>query len=395
LRGARSRVKLTLGEDEGIVLLDDEIINPGTVRQAWPAHNRPLSASLLSLQLDNRASQFSLGGLYDLFGSGDWPDLAVRLYHGFELPDESVDWLLIYYGSLVELRQLEHGEGLQHNATLQAQDFVHEKLKTLIGTPDADGKRRPFMHGIYMQGSELEDTEEPEITEPEKDGTGSATLHLYKPENYTGNEDVEYLVQAQSQGRINVVLFRWSRDKGQTWSGEDYYTYGFYAPVHLENQVRIYWRGGADHHFEEGDYWTFTAKAKRLKYFLPGAPFLAVTGVYLNDELLLTGFELDKEEGYVKLLGISGVVTARVVKDVITNPVDVIADILDHIGLGPWQDSARFAQARYDLMDFYFGVSFENVTAAAAIQQICAMALIDFWIEVDKIALQVYLGEEA
>ena len=99
------------------------------------------------------------------------------------------------------------------------------------------------------------------------------------------------------------------------------------------------------------------------------------------------------DTGEVNLIGNSGFLDARVVKSETTNPVDIITEILDEVGLTDYVDEVSFSNARQDLADYQIGVRFEGVAAWKAIQAVCVTCLIFFWIDSNKIYVSAYTGE--
>jgi len=93
------------------------------------------------------------------------------------------------------------------------------------------------------------------------------------------------------------------------------------------------------------------------------------------------------------MVGNSGLVDGRVVKSETTNPVDIITEILNGLGLQDFVDEVSFSNAKQDLADYQIGVRFENVAAWKAIQHVCTTCLIFFWIDANKIYVSAYTGE--
>lgn len=101
------------------------------------------------------------------------------------------------------------------------------------------------------------------------------------------------------------------------------------------------------------------------------------------------------DTGEINLVGSSGFVDARVVKSETTNPIDIIQEILDEVGLTDYVDLVSFGNARQELADYQIGVRFEGVAAWKAIQVICTTCLIFFWIDANTIYVSAYTGETA
>ena len=115
------------------------------------------------------------------------------------------------------------------------------------------------------------------------------------------------------------------------------------------------------------DTFSFTASAKRVKFVIPGAPFLEISNVYLNGVEIFDSSP-DIATGELTVAGSSGLVDARVVKSATYNPIDIIEEILAAVGLSSYIDAVSFSNAKRDLMDYEIGVRFEAVAAWKAIQ---------------------------
>jgi hypothetical protein len=98
--------------------------------------------------------------------------------------------------------------------------------------------------------------------------------------------------------------------------------------------------------------------------------------------------------GRITVIGTSAQVSARVVKDGTTHPVDMVADILAEVGLEAVIHQDSFALAKSLTPEYAIGISFENFTAAQAIREIVRRCLYDLWIDFGEIKIRAYLGED-
>ena len=143
-----------------------------------------------------------------------------------------------------------------------------------------------------------------------------------------------------------------------------------------------------------GDRWTFTASPPVYHYQVFGAPFEAITAVYLSGEEDDDRVTKDASTGLIQVSGKNASVSARVVKDHTIHPVDMVADILAEVGLDQAIDQDSFALAKSLTPEYVIGVSFENLTAAQAIREIVRRCLYDLWIDFGEIKIRAYLGED-
>jgi len=392
LRGALSRLKLLLGESPQHTILDNEILTGGRIYSETAFFLNPIRKTVLAVQLDNRNGQWCPNGTYFLFSGTDWQNNLVEFYHGFEPPGQNPEWLLLFRGRLQEVENIGQAFEEQHQIRLVAVDDIWLKLQAKIGAPAADGTRQPYMHGPYRLKAEFQETSPAQASTVTKTGSGSATLVVYQPENYTGQEDTTYRLEAETTGEIGTATFKWSKDNGQTWEKKEVVTVTYGQPVLLEHGLRVYWIGGAGDDFVTGDTFTFTMTAARNRYLLPGAPFEEVTGIFWHDTEL-TDYDLNLQTGELNLKGLAGSVEARVVKDAMLHPVDIIADILTEVGLADYMDEASFSQAKMDTLEYSCGVCFENTAALDAVQALVSNFLYEFWIEFGQVKIRAYLGD--
>ncbi len=375
-----------------MVLPESEIINPGDISTSLSVDFANLPAGENTLLMDNRSRQWIPGGGSFYLQAIPWFKKFVKVYHGFEVPGGEVEWLLLYVGQIEKISGMTHGWGQAHTARLETVDLVMKLLAYKIGAPDADGGRRPFMRGYWQARAELTGVTEP-ICDVQKQGSGSATLFVADDEAYVGTGDALYSVEIENSGEVGAVNFRWSKDQGHTWVATGLRTAGINEPVELEENLTIYWCGGLGTDLVAGDRWQIAAYSRAFHYLIAGAPFEAMTGVAVNGEKNRPGVSAAAETGTITVKGGGGEVTARVVKDTRTHPVDIILDILTEVGLESYIDEESFNRARSDTLEYAIGVCFENVAAGQAILQIVKNCLFDFWVEFGCIRIRAYLGE--
>ena len=101
----------------------------------------------------------------------------------------------------------------------------------------------------------------------------------------------------------------------------------------LEEGLSVYWESGLGSDLVAGDRWTFAASPPIYHYQVFGAPFEAITAVYLSGEEDDDRVTKDAATGLIQVSGKNASVSARVVKDHTTHPVDMVADILAEVGL--------------------------------------------------------------
>ncbi|MFP3866873.1 MAG: hypothetical protein ACLFUU_01755 [Desulfobacteraceae bacterium] len=382
-----------LGLEGQIHLADSEIISPGEIAVDMALDFSDIRAGSHDLEVDNRKRQWIPGGGSFYLQELPWYRKFIRLYHGFELANGAVEWQLLYIGKLLKISQIGHSWQGRHTALLETADLIMEGLQKKIGVPDEDGRRRPFMRGYYRERAELTGTDESFCSAPQKTGSGAATLSIVDDSKYSGHSDTAYIIEAETDGELGVATCRWSKDGGHTWEKTEIVTVGSASPLALEQGLEIYWNSGAGTDFVAGDQWQFTAHPKVYHYWVVGAPFQAITGTYLNDEEITGAAAAQAETGEITLVGKSGQVEVRVIKDETTHPVDIIEDILTEVGLADYISPDLFAQARSDTLEYNIGVQFEDLEAARAIQAIVAACLYEFWVDFGEIKIRAYLGE--
>ena len=125
-----------------------------------------------------------------------------------------------------------------------------------------------------------------------------------------------------------------------------------------------------------------------------GAPFEAITAIYLNDEEVWEGVTADLETGDILVTGQTAQVSARVVKDGTTHPVDIMLDILAEVGLSEAVNQEAFDLAKSLTPEYAVGVCFENVPASQALREILQCSLYDLWVDFGEIKTRAYLGED-
>lgn len=375
-----------------LALPESEIIEPGRVKLDLARDFSELRAGDHVLVMDNRLGQW-LNRAESFFLQGeDWTQKQVALYHGWELPAGGVEWQLVYQGVLQRLSGLAHGWQPRHRVQLESQDWVAATLKKVIGAPSAAGNRQPFMRGAYRARGELLQTVPTVLSEPVKTGSGSAALMLLG--TYRGQYSQDYFLEVESGGEVESATFRWSINGGQSWQQTGRKTAGADNPVTLEQGLSVYWESGSGADLVAGDSWSFTATPTVYQYQVYGAPFTAITAVYLNGEETTDRVVAEAATGLVQVTGRSAQVKAQVVKDNTTHPVDIIADILAEVALNQAIHQDAFALAKSLTPEYSIGVRFENLTAAQALREIVKRCLFDLWVDSGEIKLRAYLGED-
>jgi hypothetical protein len=375
-----------------LTLPEREVIDPGGVQVELARDFSELRTADHVLALDNRQGQWlnQPGNAY--FQGLDWTQKQLALYHGWELADGTVAWQLLYQGVVQRLAGMTHGWSKVHRVRLESQDGVAAGLKQMIGAPAATGDRRPFMRGTYLARGELTKTIPAATSEISRTASGSATLNLQG--TYRGDYLQNYLLEVETSGEVGSATFRWSHNQGQSWQKTGLATAGADGPVELEEGLSVYWESGLGADLVAGDRWTFTAFPPIYHYQIFGAPFETITAIYLDGEEDDDRVTAEASTGLIQVSGRNAQVEARVVKDHTTHPVDIVADILEEVGLGQAIHQDSFALAKSLTPEYAFGVRFENFTAAQAIREIVRRSLYDLWIDFGEIKIRPYLGED-
>lgn len=382
--GLRLQGRLTIPERE--------IIDAGEVRVSLARDFSEHGVGDHTLVLDNREGQWLPRATNFPFLGLPQEQKRVDLFHGWELPDGSMEWLLVYRGVVERLTGMAHGWQERHRVTLESRDWIAHRLKKRIGTPSAEGDRQPFIRGVYLARGELVETTPAQVSAPEKTGSGSATMRVLG--TYRGRIDQNYLIQIESAGEVGVSTFRWSTNEGQSWREIGIIAAGAEDPVELEEGLAVYWESGIGEDFAAGDRFSFLAEASVYHYQVFGAPFSRIASIYLNGEETWEGVKAYPETGLVLVTGQSAMVEARVVKDATTHPVDIVSDILTEVGLAEAIDQDAFELAKSLTPDYAVGVCFENITAAQAIREIIRRTLYDLWVDFGEIKIRAYLGDD-
>jgi hypothetical protein len=375
-----------------LTLPEREIIDPGGVRVELARDFSELRTGDHVLVLDNRAGQWLNRADNAYLQEPDWTRKQLALSHGWELPDGTVAWQLLYQGVVQRLSGMAHGWRQPHRVRLESQDAITAALKQKIGAPADTGERRPFMRGAYLARGELIRVVEAGVGDISRTGSGSGGLNLLG--TYRGDYLQDYLVEAESSGEVGSATFRWSLDQGQSWQKTGLAASGADNPVGLNEGLSVFWEPGVGPDLVAGDRWTFTAVPAVYHYQVFGAPFEAITAVYLSGEEDDARVTKDATTGLIQVSGKNASVSARVVKDHTTHPVDMVADILAAVGLSAAIHQDSFALAKSLTPEYALGVSFENLTAAQAIREIVRRCLYDLWIDFGQIKIRAYLGED-
>ena len=203
-----------------------------------------------------------------------------------------------------------------------------------------------------------------------------------------------YYLQIEATGEVGSATFRWSINGGQSWEKTGLICGGADNPVTLSEGLSVYWQPGIGTDLAAGDVCTFTAQAPIYTYSLAGAPFEAITAIYLNDEEVFEGVSANLETGDVLVTGQTAQVSARVVKDSITHPVDIMVDILAAVGLSEAVDQESFNLAKSLTPEYVVGACFENISASQALREVLQRCLYDLWVDFGMIKIRAYLGED-
>lgn len=375
----------------GIIEINEaDIIDCGNLIATRPAFFHDIHGETHVLTLDNRRRQWIPGHQNFLMQDGLWYGKEIHIYTGFELPTGQVDWVLQYVGRIRDIRDISNSFTGKHQAKIFSSLLIHEVLAAVIGAPAASGARQPFLAGYYKARADLVESTDPYVGTVVKTGTGSADLVVTgTPYNDVDND---FLVAAESTGEIGTATFRWSMDGGASWEKSGIVSMSSVNPFRLRDGVFIHFTAGTGTELVTWDIFSFTAYARRTKYVVAGAPFLEITNVYFNG-VEIFDYTVDLDTGELTLIGNSGFVDARVVKSETSNPIDIISEILEEVGLTDKIDEISFSNARQELSDYQIGVRFEGVPAWKAIQAVCTTCLIFFWIDSNTIYVSAYTGE--
>ena len=372
-------------------LPEQEIIDPGGLQVELARDFSELRADH-ALVLDNRLGQW-LNRPGNAYLQGlDLTQMQLSLYHGWELADGTVTWQQLYQGAVQQLSGMAHGWSQQHRVRLESQDGVAAKLKQMVGAPAQTGERRPFMRGTYLAQGEMTQVIPAATSEIAWTGSGSADLNLLG--TYRGDYPQDYVLEVEAGGEVGSATFRWSHDQGQSWQKTGLVAGGPDAPLQLEDGLSVSWESGVGQDLVAGDRWSFTAIPPVYCYQVFGAPFQAITAVYLDGEIDDDRVTADAGTGLIQVSGKNAQVQARVVKDDTTHPVDIVTDILAEVGLSPAIHQDSFGLAKSLTPEYAIGVRFENVSAAQVIREIVRRCLYDLWIDFGEIKIRAYLGED-
>ena len=374
-----------------VAIPEGDILDCQPIVAQRPVYFHDLTGLTHTLTVDNSRRQWLPGHGDFLMADGLWHGKELRLYTGFDLPNGETAWILQYVGRLQDIREITNGPTGRRQAKLMSTPALYEALQGLIGAPATDGQRRPFLAGAYRVRAELVESQPPRLGEVSKNGAGSAQLvALGEP---TNTQDLDFLIEAETTGEIATATFRWSVDGGASWERTGVLSVTSSTPCRLRDGVLIYFVPGAGTDLVAGDTFRFTASARSSRYVAAGGPFLAFTNIYFNGAEIFA-YEAHPDLGEVILKGPTGVVEVRLEKSALSNPVDIIREILHLAGVADRLDTVSYTTAKQALADYQIGVRFEGVTAWKAIQAICSTCLIFFWIEGNHYYLAAYTGEE-
>ncbi len=369
-----------------------DLINPGEVRVDLARDFSGLQSGSHVLRLDNREAQWLPGGSnFSLLGL-PFEEKRLILYHGFELPNGQVEWLPLYQGALTRLGNMTDGWQERHRVEVETEDWITHCLNRRLGAPTPEGERRPFMRGFYRVRGELVEVTPAGVSAPTKSGSGSANLQILG--DFRGDEVTNYLLQINTTGEVGTATFSWSINNGQSWEKTGITCGGAENPVTLADGLAVFWQPGIMTDLVSGDRFTFTARAPIYRYRLAGAPFAAITTIYLNNEAVWEGVTAEPATGDILVTGRSAQISARVVKDDTTHPVDIMLDVLSEVGLDEAINRESFDLAKSLTPEYAVGVCFENIPASQALREILRRTLYDLWVDFGEIKIRAYLGEE-
>ncbi|MFW6122648.1 MAG: hypothetical protein ACOC6L_00250 [Thermodesulfobacteriota bacterium] len=371
---------------------ESEILNPGEVQVELTRDFAGLKSGSHVLGMDNRESQWLPNGGSFYFLGLPWAEKRLALYHGFELPNGRVEWLLLYQGTLSRLGGMADGWQERHRVELETIDWITHCLNRRLGAPTPEGERQPFMRGFYRSRAELGEVAAAEVSTPMKSGSGSATLQVLG--NYRGDVATNYLLRIETTGEVGVATFRWSITGGQSWEKTGLICGGADNPVTLSQGLSVYWQPGIGDDLVAWDSFTFTASPPVYGYQVFGAPFEAISAIYLNGEETWEDVSADPQTGVITVTGRSAQVSARVVKDGTTHPVDIMLDILTEVGLSDAVHHDSFELAKSLTPEYAVGVCFENIPASQALRELLRRTLYDLWVDFGEIKIRAYLGED-
>ncbi len=371
---------------------ESEILNPGEVQVELTRDFAGLKSGSHVLGMDNRESQWLPNGGSFYFLGLPWAEKRLALYHGFELPSGQVEWLLLYQGTLSRLGGMADGWQERHRVELETIDWITHCLNRRLGAPTPEGERQPFMRGFYRSRAELGEVAAAEVSTPMKSGSGSATLYVLG--NYRGDVATNYLLRIETTGEVGVATFRWSITGGQSWEKTGLICGGADNPVTLSQGLSVYWQPGIGDDLVAWDSFTFTASPPVYGYQVFGAPFEAISAIYLNGEETWEDVSADPQTGVITVTGRSAQVSARVVKDGTTHPVDIMLDILTEVGLSDAVHHDSFELAKSLTPEYAVGVCFENIPASQALRELLRRTLYDLWVDFGEIKIRAYLGED-
>ena len=177
--GAVPRVKAEIrgaGLADPIEIDEADIIDCGHLIASRPAYFHDIHGETHTLTLDNRGHKWQPGHANFLIPDGIWYGREIHIYNGFDLPGGGTEWVLQYVGRIRDFRDISDSFTGKHQAKIFSSLLIHEILETVIGAPDTDGTRQPFMAGYYKCRADLKETIDPYAGTVTKTGTGTATL---------------------------------------------------------------------------------------------------------------------------------------------------------------------------------------------------------------------------
>ena len=210
--GARPRVKAVIqggGLATPVEIDEDDIIDCGNLIASRPAYFHDIHGETHILTLDNRGHQWQPGHANFLIPDGIWYGREIHIYTGFDLPAGGTEWVLQYVGRIRDFRDISDSFTGKHQARIFSSLLIHEVLETVIGAPAKDGTRQPFMAGYYKCRAELKETVAGHAGTVTKTGSGQANLVVTG--DFTNDEDLDFVVVAESTGEVGSATDQMER----------------------------------------------------------------------------------------------------------------------------------------------------------------------------------------
>ncbi len=262
-------------------LTKTEIIDCGNLIASRPAYFHDIHGETHTLTLDNRGHRWQPGHANFLIPDGIWYGREIHIYTGFDLPEGGTEWILQYVGRIRDFRDISDSFTGKHQAKIFSSLLIHEILETVIGAPATDGTRQPFMAGYYKCRAELKETVDPYAGAVTKTGTGTASLVVTG--DFHNTEDLEFCGPGRDHRRDRHGDDQVERGRRQLLGEIRHCLHDQYCAVeNAKMALPSILSPAAGTDLVALDTFSFTAYAKRIKFVIPGAPFLEISNVYLN-----------------------------------------------------------------------------------------------------------------